>query len=45
MSDNICQHVKTAPVRHPHLDVRDAEIAGALDQLIKQRDDGLAAFD
>src|SRR5712692_204760 len=45
MSDDVCQHIQTAAVRHAHGDVFDAEIAGALDQLIEQGNDRFASFD
>src|SRR5205823_4635552 len=45
MPDDVRQHVQTAAVRHAHGDVFDTEVAGALDQLIEQRNDCFAAFD
>src|SRR5260370_39984272 len=45
MPDDVRQHIQTAAVRHPHRYVFDAEVAGALDQLIEQRNDRFAAFD
>src|SRR5713226_7291742 len=45
MPDDVCQDVQTAAVRHAHRDVFDAEISGALDQLIEQRNNRFASFD
>src|SRR5258708_36050576 len=45
MPDDIRQHIQTAAVRHAQRNVFDAEVAGALDQLIKQWNDRFAAFD
>src|SRR5258708_19785876 len=45
MPDDIRQHIQTAAVRHAQRNVFDAEVAGALDQLIEQWNDRFAAFD
>src|ERR1041384_6317219 len=44
MADDIREHVQTSAMRHAHRDAVDAELAGALNQLIEQRNDRLAAF-
>src|SRR5882672_1799991 len=44
MSDHVRQDVQASAMRHSHLDVFDTEIAGALDQLIEQRNDCFAPF-
>src|SRR5712692_2518997 len=45
MPDDVCQDVEPAAVRHSHRDIFDAEISGALDQLIEQRNNRFASFD
>src|ERR1041385_1378842 len=45
MANDIREHVQTSAMRHAHRDSVDAEFAGALNQLIEQRNDRLAAFD
>src|SRR5947208_6466368 len=45
MSDDIREYVQASPMRHAHRDSLDAQFAGALNQLIEQRNDRLAAFD
>src|ERR1041384_2713945 len=44
MADDVREHVQASAMRHAHRDLFDALIAGALDQLIKQRNDLLASF-
>ena len=45
MSDDIREHVQASAMRHAHRDSLDAKFAGALNQLIEQRNDRLTAFD
>ncbi len=45
MSDDVCQYIQAAAMRHAQLDVFDTQIAGALDQLIEQGNNGFASFD
>src|SRR6185437_2628346 len=45
MADHVCQNVQPATMRHPHCDLLDAQIAGAINQLVEECDDGFASFD
>src|ERR1043165_4314412 len=45
MADHVCQNVQPAPMRHPHRNLLDAQIAGAINQLVEDCDDSFASFD
>jgi hypothetical protein len=45
VADDVRQHVQTPAVRHAQSDLFDALIGRALDELVEERDDRLAAFE
>src|SRR5262245_10915562 len=44
-TDDVCDHVQAAAMRHSDCDVVDAATRAALDQLVEQRDDRLVPLD
>ena len=44
VADDVREDVEASAVRHAERDVFDALLGGALDELIEERDDRLAAF-